>query len=89
MTALIDAHRAVYGVEPICRLLPIAPSTYYCHARWRSDPQQWSARARRDAKLKALIRLVWDENFGVYGVRKGWRQLLCDGVRSRAARLPA
>ncbi|MFM0328018.1 IS3 family transposase [Caballeronia glebae] len=81
MIAFIDEHRDVYGIEPICRLLPIAPSTYYRHAGRRSDPEQWPARARRDAELKALIRAVWDENFGVYGVRKVWRQLLRDGVK--------
>ncbi|HDR9504454.1 TPA: IS3 family transposase [Burkholderia cepacia] len=64
--------------------------TYYRHARRRSDPEQWSARARRDAELKALIRSVWDANFGVYGVRKAWRQLLRNGVevaRGTVARL--
>uniref|UniRef100_UPI003BEF4828 IS3 family transposase n=1 Tax=Burkholderia arboris TaxID=488730 RepID=UPI003BEF4828 len=81
MIAFVDAHRDVYGVEPICRLLPIAPSTYYRHTRRRNDPEQWSARARRDAELRALIRAVWDTNFGVYGVRKVWRQLLRDGVK--------
>ncbi|WP_235025607.1 IS3 family transposase, partial [Caballeronia terrestris] len=81
MIAFIDEHRDVYGVEPICRLLPIAPSTYYWHAGRRSDPEQWPTRVRRDAELKALIRAVWDENFGVYGVRKVWRQLLRDGVK--------
>src|ERR1700712_5862896 len=81
MIAFLDEHRTVYGSEPICRLLPIAPSTYYRHAGRRSDPEQWPARARRDAELKALIRAVWDENFGVYGVRKVWRQLLRDGVK--------
>ncbi|MBC8643055.1 IS3 family transposase [Caballeronia sp. EK] len=74
-------HRDVYGIEPICRLLPIAPSTYYRDVGRRSDPEQWPARARRDAELEALIRAVWDENFGVYGVRKVWRQLLRDGVK--------
>lgn len=81
MIAFIDEHRDVYGVEPICRLLPIAPSTYYRHAGRRSDPEQCPARARRDAQLKVLIRAVWGENFGVYGVRKVWRQLLRDGVK--------
>ena len=81
MIAFIDEHRDVYGIEPICRLLPIAPSTYYRHAGRRSDPEQWSARARRDIELKPVIRAVWDENFGVYGVRKVWRQLLRDGVK--------
>lgn len=81
MIAFIDEHRGVYVIEPICRLLPIAPSTYYRHAGRRSDPEQWSARARRDIELMPVIRAVWDENFGVYGVRKVWRQLLRDGVK--------
>ena len=51
MTAFIDAHRRVYGVEPICKVLPIAPSTYYTHAARRADPAKASARARRDAQL--------------------------------------
>ncbi|SMG00684.1 Mobile element protein [Burkholderia singularis] len=69
MIAFIDEHRDVYGIEPICHLLPISPSTYYRHAGRRSDPEQWPARARRDAELKALIRAVWEENFGVYVLR--------------------
>ena len=81
MIAFIDEHRDVYGIEPICRLLPIAPSTYYRLAGRRSDPEQWPARARRDAELKALIRAVWHENLGVYGMRKVWSQLLLDGVK--------
>ncbi|KVZ32051.1 transposase [Burkholderia ubonensis] len=81
MMGFIDAHRDVYGVESICRILPIAPSTYYRRASRRSDPERWPARARRDAELKARIRQVWDENFGVYGARKVWRQLLRDGVK--------
>jgi putative transposase len=80
MITFIDDHRALYGVESICRLLPIAPSTYYRHTARRHDPQQWSTRARRDAGLKAQIREVWGDNFGVYGVRKVWRQLLREGV---------
>ena len=81
MITFIDDHRALYGVESICRLLPIAPSTYYRHTARRHDPQQWSARARRDAGLKAQIREVWEDNFGVYGARKVWRQLLREGVK--------
>jgi transposase InsO family protein len=70
MIAYVDRHRDRFGVEPICQLLPIAPSTYY--ARKQRPP---SARAVRDAKLKAEIRRVYDDNFGVYGARKVWRQL--------------
>lgn len=75
MIAFIDDHREVYGVEPICRALPIAPSTYHAHAAKRADPAQLSARAQRDLALKAEIARVHGENFGVYGARKVWRQL--------------
>ena len=70
MIAFIDEHRAVHGVEPICRLLPIAPSTYHAHAARRADPGRRSARARQDAVLMSEIRRVHTANFGVYAVRK-------------------
>jgi transposase InsO family protein len=79
MKKFIDAHRGVYGVEPICRVLPIAPSTYYEHAARRLDPGRLPPRARRDARLSIEIRRVFNENFGVYGVRKVWRQMLREG----------
>ena len=60
MIAFIDDHRAAYGVEPICRVLPIAPSTYYAHAAKRADPGKLSARARCDASLQTDIKRVWD-----------------------------
>jgi len=75
MIAFIDDHRGAYGVEPICEVLPIAPSTYHAHAARRRDPAKLSTRARRDAALKEEIRRVFEENFGVYGARKVWRQL--------------
>ena len=81
MIAFVDDHRASYGVEPICRLLPIAPSTYRAHATVRREPARASARARRDAELRPEIARVHAENFGVYGVRKVWRQLHREGVR--------
>jgi putative transposase len=90
MIAFIDAHREVYGVEPICRVLPIAPSTYHAHAARRADPGRLPARARRDAALKVAIRRVFEENFRVYGVRKVWRQLDREGIgaaRCTVARL--
>ncbi len=80
MIAFIDEHRAVYRVEPICRVLPIAPSTYHAHAARRADPGKRPARAQRDATLKSEIRRVYEENFRVYGVRKVWRQLLREGI---------
>jgi putative transposase len=75
MIAYIDANKDRFGVEPICQLLPIAPSTYY--AAMRRPP---SARALRDEKLKVDIRRVHEENFGVYGARKIWRQLHREGI---------
>ena len=81
MTAFIDEHRDTYGVEPICRVLPIAPSTYYTHAARQADPERQPMRQRRDTDLCEQIRRVWEENFQVYGVRKVWRQLLREGVQ--------
>ncbi len=75
MIAYVDRHKATFGVEPICRLLPIAPSTYY---EARSRPP--SARKLRDTELKAEIARVHSENFGVYGARKIWRQLNREGI---------
>ncbi len=92
MIAFIDDHRAVYGVEPICRVLPIAPSTYRAHAARAADPEKRPDRAKRDAALRPEIQRVWDENFQVYGVRKVWRQLNREGTavaRCTVARLMA
>ena len=75
MIAFIDDHREVHGVEPICKVLPIAPSTYHAHVAKRANPEKLSARARRDMALKPEIARVFAENFEVYGVRKVWRQL--------------
>jgi transposase InsO family protein len=75
MTGFIDEHREVYGVEPICKMLPIAPSTYYEQKARQADPSRLPARARRDAVLCAEIERVWKENRQVYGARKAWRQL--------------
>jgi transposase InsO family protein len=79
MIAFIDDHRVTYGVEPICKVLPIAPSTYHDHVAKRHDPSKLSARAKRDAVLKVEVRCVFEENFRVYGVRKVWRQLRREG----------
>ena len=75
MVAFIDAHRAEHGVEPICEELQIAPSTYYEHRARQADPQRWPPRVQRDRVLAPEIRRVHEENFGVYGARKVWRQL--------------
>lgn len=90
MIAFIDDHRAAHGVEPICKVLLIAPSTYYAHVAQRADPRKLSARARRDTLLKAEVRRVFDASFQVYGVRKIWRQLRREGqeiARCTVARL--
>src|SRR6185312_2564574 len=90
MIAFIDDHRQAYGVEPICRVLPIAPSTYHAHLARRADPSRLPDRVRRDADLKVEIRRVFEENFRVYGVRKVWRQLRREGfsvARCTVARL--
>ena len=81
MVAFIDAHRAEYGVEPICRVLPIAPSTYYTHKAMEADPSLRSARAQRDEILKPEVRRVWLQNFQVYGAKKVWKQLNREGIR--------
>lgn len=82
MIAFIDDHRQVYGVEPICKVLPIAPSTYHAHAVRRVDPSKLPTRARSDVALVVQIRRVFEENFHVYGVRKVWRQLAREGIKA-------
>jgi putative transposase len=81
MVTFIDQHRDTYGVEPICAVLPIAPSTYFLRKAQQQDPETRSARARRDDELRAVIQRVWDDNEQVYGPRKVWRQLRREGVR--------
>jgi putative transposase len=90
MKAFIDEHRDQYGVEPICRVLPIAPSTYFAHVAKRANPDLRSDRTKRDDTLSAEIRRVFDENFQVYGIRKVWRQMKREGfdiARCTVARL--
>ena len=79
MIAFIDGHRGHYGVEPICRVLPVAPSTYHEHVAQRRDPSRLSARAQRDEALKPEVMRVFAENFSVIGVRKVWRQMQREG----------
>ena len=76
MVTFIDDHRAVYGVEPICAVLPIAPSTYYEAKAREVDRTRLPERAKRDAGLREQIEQVWQANFCVYGVRKVWRELI-------------
>ena len=79
MMAFIDEHKEAYGVEPICSVLPIAPSMYYDQRARQADPSRLPERTRRDAALKVEIERVWNENRQVYGARKVWRQLHREG----------
>jgi transposase InsO family protein len=81
MYAFLDAHRAEYGVEPICRVLEIAPSGYYASQARQADPIRRSARAQRDERLREQIRRVWRDHHEVYGIRKIWQQLRREGER--------
>jgi transposase InsO family protein len=81
MVSFIDDQRGFYGVEPICAVLPIAPSTYYSRKAQQAHPERLSARTRRDLALQSEIRRVWEENFRVYGARKVWRQMNREGIR--------
>jgi putative transposase len=90
MVAFIDDHRREYGVEPMCAVLPIAPSTYDAHKAVERDPELSPARAMRDEGLKDEIQRMWKANLEVYGVRKVLRQLMREGfavARGTVARL--
>jgi hypothetical protein len=78
--AYIDRHRDDYGVEPICRVLQMAPSCYWRHAARQRNPQLRSARAQRDEALKADIQRVWHANWQVYGADKVWLQMNREGI---------
>ena len=75
MVRYIDDYRHRFGVEPICKVLPIAPSTYYEQKAREANPERLPARARRDARLMPEILRVWHENYQVYGARKVWLQM--------------
>ena len=87
MIAFIKEHRDVCGGKPfsaigssdnggpICRVLQIAPSTFYAHLAIENDPDKASDRAKRDAELRPEMRRIWDENHSVYGARKLWRAM--------------
>jgi len=87
MVAFIDDHRKTFGVEPICRVLPIAPSTYFRHKAAQHDPTTRSARALRDEVLRAIIRRIWEENHRVYGPRKVWKQMGREGLHEARCRV--
>ena len=75
MVAFIDAHRDEHGVEPICEVLPIAPSTYFEHKARQADRSRLPARERQDVVDRGHVRRVWQNSGGRYGVRKVWKQL--------------
>jgi putative transposase len=75
MIGFIDDHRGDFGVEPICRVLPIAPSTYHENVAKRRDPEKQSDRQKRDAGLKPEIARIFNDNYQVYGARKVWKQM--------------
>jgi putative transposase len=90
MVAFIDDHRGFYGVEPICAVLPIAPSTYYAHKAKEREPERCSLRSKCDDVLRGAIRRVWFEERQVYGIIKMWKKLRAEGVmvaRCTVARL--
>jgi transposase InsO family protein len=80
MVRYVDGHRDRFGVEPICKVLPIAPSTYYEQKARERDPDRRPARLKRDEALKPEIERVFVENFCVYGARKIWKQLNRESV---------
>jgi transposase InsO family protein len=81
MVRYIDDHKDRFGVEPICAVLPIAPSTYYEQKARERDPDRRPLRAIRDDALKSEVQRVFDENFRVYGAHKVWTQLNREGLR--------
>jgi putative transposase len=85
MMAFIDDHRAEYGVEPICKVLPIAPSTYYAHAGKRADPGSVGAREARRWRCSPEIQRVFAENFEVYGVGRSGGRWCANASTWRAA----
>ena len=84
MIAFIDDHRGAHGVEPICKVLPIAPSTYHAHVAKRRDPAKRSAHARQETAPKVEVRRVFNQT-SVYGMRKVWRQLKREGFVAMVA----
>ena len=87
MVRFIDDHRTVYGVESICAVVPIAPSTYFRHKAEQRDPTRRSARAQQDAVLRAIILRIWTEHHQVYGPRKVWKQMGREGLRAARCRV--
>ncbi len=79
--SFIDSHREELGIEPICRELAVAPSSYHAHAARLADPAKRSARARRDDEIKEQIGQVHEASSGLYGTRKVWHQMRREGSK--------
>jgi transposase InsO family protein len=79
MIAFIEENRTTFGIEPICRVLPIAPSTVYDRLTVMRDPERASSRAKRDASHCRDIERIWNDNHQVYGARKIWHALRREG----------
>ena len=81
MAIFVDQHKEQYGIEPICKQIQIAPSSYYEHKARQRDPERLADRVKRDRALERDIQRIWEKNFKVYGADKVWRQLLREGIR--------
>ena len=80
MVHFIDDHKNDYGVEPICRVLPIAPSTYYRAKDLESCPDKRSLRSQHDDYYVSEIKRIWQDSKCRYGVRKVWQQMKAEGL---------
>jgi len=80
MYELVDEHRGIHGVEPICAVLQIAPSAYRRHAARSRDQALLSPRAQRDVALMPMVEQVWSANLQVYGADKVWKQMNREGI---------
>ena len=79
--SFIDDHHTELGIEPICRELAIAPSSWHEHAARLADPEKRPARAQRDDEIRAQIGRVHEASFGLYSTRKVWHQLRREGIK--------
>jgi transposase InsO family protein len=88
----MEAHVESYGIEPMCRVLRIAPSTWHEHVGRKANPDLRPTRAKEDERLSEEIVRVHKKHFGVYGAKKVWLQMNREGFkvgRDRIARLMA
>ncbi len=81
MISFIDNNRAKYGVKLICRVLPIAPSTYYCAKDLSNNPQKRSLRSQHDDYYLSEIKRIWQDSKCRYGARKVWQQMKAEGLK--------